>query len=741
MHPSKETSQPPLPTDGQATPANASEQRQQALLDNLQAMATRLEQDRSELGPLAEQYVRLRQDIGDLIGEAGKQREALERARHQVLVTLNEEMERARQTHRDRMEADRLSELATLTTEQAEALRQQRDASLAALDCELKQKREELDSRTLRLGEEEQALTERRKEAVREAARLEIEKSRFEERRATEAQQTQIHYQGQIASERRLREQAERAWNEAQAERQRLYEQVQERDKRLGLLGHQGVDVLVARKQGLEEQLKALREELGRRPGLEDADELRRLRAEQAGWQRDRERLAVENSQLKEEQGRWALGVADLELADRRRQVAEAQVKAMDAHVTRLSEEVERLRRLYEQPQVRAARIEAIERPAVSRANLAPTSPDSEPKWLEQIEVRCASSGFVFPRRLLRAFHTSLKAGDWSPLVVLAGVSGTGKSEMPSLYARFGGLNFLPLSVQPNWDSPQSLLGFFNSVDNQFNATPLLRVLTQMNRAGSDREGLGDQLLLVLLDEMNLAHVELYFSDLLSKLEQRRGGRAVALEVDLGAGQDKHEVPLRENVLWVGTMNEDETTKSLSDKVIDRGNLLYFPRPSTLYRRQEATLASPTGRLPLDVWRGWSEARTPLGEDQVRPFKQTLEQMNGHLEKVGRAIGHRVWQSVEAYLALHPDVIAAHRAGDQGSFDRALAAAFEDQLVQKVMPKLRGIETSGTARRDCLDKISGLISGTALEKDYALACAAGFGGFVWRSAHYLEESP
>jgi 5-methylcytosine-specific restriction endonuclease McrBC GTP-binding regulatory subunit McrB len=131
-----------------------------------------------------------------------------------------------------------------------------------------------------------------------------------------------------------------------------------------------------------------------------------------------------------------------------------------------------------------------------------------------------------FGPRLLRTFHTSLKAAEMSPLTVLAGVSGTGKSELPRLYARFGGLAFLPLAVQPNWDSPQSLFGYFNSVENRFNATELLQAMVQFqpSRQGSKREhSQEDRLLLVLLDEMNLAYVEQYFSDLLSKLEQRRG--------------------------------------------------------------------------------------------------------------------------------------------------------------------------------------------------------------------------
>jgi hypothetical protein len=123
---------------------------------------------------------------------------------------------------------------------------------------------------------------------------------------------------------------------------------------------------------------------------------------------------------------------------------------------------------------------------------------------------------------MVEAFHTGLKASDLSSIMVLAGVSGTGKSLLPQAYARLGGLLHLLCAVRPNWDSPQSLLGFFNFVENRFNPTELMRALDQASRKPSDGEGSSNYMHIILLDEMNLAHIELYFSDFLSKLEKRR---------------------------------------------------------------------------------------------------------------------------------------------------------------------------------------------------------------------------
>ena len=352
-----------------------------------------------------------------------------------------------------------------------------------------------------------------------------------------------------------------------------------------------------------------------------------------------------------------------------------------------------------------------------------------------------------FPKRLIHAFHTSLKTAEMAPLSILSGVSGTGKSALPKLYSRFGGLEFLALPVQPNWDSPQSLFGFFNSIDNRFNATDVLRAMVQMQhppKHDSYEKGLSDRLLLILLDEMNLAHVEQYFSDLLSGLEERRGDdKGSFLNIDLGAGEKPYQLSLGRNVLWVGTMNEDETTKTLSDKVIDRANLLHFPRPKTLQSRPDLTLAPMRPLLAKATWDQWLVKTSPFAPEEMLPFRRGLEEINTRLEHVGRALGHRVWQSVEYFMANHPEVIDARKEGNSEALQRAMRRAYEDQLVLKVMPKLRGIETSGNSRRDCIEPIRSFIEspglGLNLAEDFDIACRVGHGAFIWNSAKYLES--
>ncbi|MDR1836443.1 MAG: hypothetical protein LBQ89_02185 [Treponema sp.] len=380
----------------------------------------------------------------------------------------------------------------------------------------------------------------------------------------------------------------------------------------------------------------------------------------------------------------------------------------------------------------------------------------SEMKWLSKIHDSCKEHGYIFPSRLLYAFHTALKTADWSCITVLAGVSGTGKSKLPELYSHFGGINFFNLPVQPNWDSKESMLGFFNSIERKFDAQPVLQFLAQTQKdKADDYPGLKDTLSIILLDEMNLANVELYFAEFLSKLEERSGkspGEEPAIDVKLGSGDsDYYPLKLGRNVLWVGTMNQDETTKSLSDKVLDRGIVISFPRPASLKHEKKKFLPDRTPLLPVMLWDKWKQNDTAFVSDWVGECRVFVERINECMGRVNLAIGYRVWQSIEQYMINHPLVLSAKVEIEKAQQNQeketavkkqnsALKDAFEDQLAQKVMPKLRGIETSGTQDRECLKPIRELLEEKGYEelvKDFKNADLGG--QFVWNSSNYLNK--
>lgn len=414
--------------------------------------------------------------------------------------------------------------------------------------------------------------------------------------------------------------------------------------------------------------------------------------------------------------------------------------RSKESMISMIEEQRKEIIRLEGKGQSRAEKEKAIQEGELPFVVNSPQEVKIEKIWLDDIEKRFDEVGFKFPKRLLYAFHTSLKICDWSSLSILAGVSGTGKSELPRLYSRYGGINFLPLAVQPNWDGPHSLFGFYNSLEQKFNPTTLLKVLYQAQKGANKL--ISDYVTIVLLDEMNLAHVELYFSELLSKLESLRGKEeGEFLEIDLG-DENPYKINLTNNVMWVGTMNEDETTKSLSDKVIDRGNLINFPKPKELITRKKLfELEQAPGLLKTtwDSWK-WTEDNENKLKEIIDNFKSVVESINQALDGSGRAIGHRVWQSIEAYIKNYPLVIENLDVKDK--LEEYSQIAFEDALVQKLIPKLRGLETSGDIRENCLDKIEDIIMNNAsgIAYDFKNALNNPYGVFVWTSSSYLEQN-
>ena len=412
--------------------------------------------------------------------------------------------------------------------------------------------------------------------------------------------------------------------------------------------------------------------------------------------------------------------------------------------IMRMTEQLNRLRATYENPAAEEERIKEINKPyVVNKDDMVRSEKEfSEIEWLNRIGKSIDGFGLHFPRRILHAFHTSLKTSEMAPITVLAGVSGTGKSELPRLYSYFGGINFLPVPVQPNWDSQEAMLGYYNSIDNCFEPQNILRLLAQSQRKADDQDGLDDVMTMILLDEMNLANIELYFAEFLSKLETRRGlddSHVPNLPVKIGSKMKDWELPLGRNVLWTGTMNNDETTKALSDKVLDRGIVINFPRPETLFRSKNRTLQGKAPLLLRKNWDAWKwNAYKFDKEEEIVPYREQVEAINKFLGKTGRAVGHRVWQSIESYMSYYPDVISAK---DDTERKKAMDVAFEDQIVQKVMPKLRGLETRGEEGK-ALTGIGGIIP-EALREDFENA-KQGYGQFIWTTSGYLlkgDEPP
>lgn len=467
------------------------------------------------------------------------------------------------------------------------------------------------------------------------------------------------------------------------------------------------------------------------------------LKKEYADLKKDQDKLLAEQEELKQKADEYNKVLNEKAELISAKDLIQKELDSVKKHNIFLESENSRLKASYDDPTTREERIEAINKPYI-REDL-PRLADlniNEVEWLKNIKKGIKDYNIQFADRLLLSFHTALKTAEMSPLTVLAGVSGTGKSLLPRLYSHFGGINFISVPVAPNWDCQEAMLGYYNSIDNCFDAQPVLRFLAQTQRERNIQNGLNDVMNLILLDEMNLANVELYFSEFLSKLETRRdyedGDKNIPkLLVKIGSKMDDEPLELGRNVLWTGTMNQDETTKTLSDKVLDRGIILNFPTPLSLESRPGNSYLGPATRLiKRDNWKTWQNMDAGITEEDLKPYKTIIEEINKQLNTTGRALGHRVWQSIESYIRLHPEVIYS----DIEAKKNAIKRAFEDQLVQKVMPKLRGLETRGP-QGDALSEIERIISDYSIVEDFNKARNQGFGQFMWCSSDYIYKDP
>ncbi len=264
----------------------------------------------------------------------------------------------------------------------------------------------------------------------------------------------------------------------------------------------------------------------------------------------------------------------------------------------------------------------------------------------------------VFTDGQIRALHVAWHCHPRKRFVLLSGLSGTGKTALLTTYARLylrqlgldekRHLSLVPVS--PDWRDPSGLLGYFNALhsDPTFQAEPALRLVVAAARNPSLPYFL-------ILDEMNLARVELYFAPFLSAMES---GRELPLHAhDEVVNGVPPTIPWPTNLFVGGTVNMDETTHPFSDKVLDRAFTMEF------------------WDVDLDAFLAGRGQRHTVAEDLLRDI-------HGELRRVRRHFGYRTAGEVLDFL----DHAAAIGAGDD-------VGVLDDAVFAKVLPRLRGEES------------------------------------------------
>ena len=278
------------------------------------------------------------------------------------------------------------------------------------------------------------------------------------------------------------------------------------------------------------------------------------------------------------------------------------------------------------------------------------------------------AAGFTYSDELLKDYYICLKA---KPFVILAGMSGTGKTQITRLFAKAIGAHFQLISVSSAWKSDADLLGYYDKTAGEFRETRFVTIIR--HALASYKQGKPD-MYFICLDEMNLARVEHYFAKFLSAMEGTTvEDRKILLD---GTGEVLYWPP---NLFFVGTVNMDETTFTFSDKVLDRANSIEFtmslddifaesvkrvpPDPMILtfpeFMAAKKDLFDPTVREVSKRWRG-----------EIAALWKMLEPSNFHF-------GFRIRDEIELYIANAAGLLEER-------------VAFDLSVKQKILPKISG---------------------------------------------------
>lgn len=322
------------------------------------------------------------------------------------------------------------------------------------------------------------------------------------------------------------------------------------------------------------------------------------------------------------------------------------------------------------------------------------------------------------------------------PFLLLAGISGTGKSRFVREQARMqsdnGDLSYLEqIAVRPDWHEPSDLLGYVSRIGGEhYVATPFLKFIAKAWRdafASADADGFYTlnpeaKTHWICLDEMNLAPVEQYFADYLSLIETRkwRGGRyrcdAIFKPAELAFSEDKKSaalahmanelgfksetelalwahflskgMPIPPNLIVAGTVNMDETTHGFSRKVIDRALTIDF---GVFFPNDFSTFLAPTTHNKKICYSRFSDVEdvdlsslkyTAADGTEVRMVDATITLMT-EINAVVKGTPFEL-----AYRALNEILVAL--TCYEPTDELTLHAVWDDFLMGKLLPRLEG---------------------------------------------------
>ena len=304
---------------------------------------------------------------------------------------------------------------------------------------------------------------------------------------------------------------------------------------------------------------------------------------------------------------------------------------------------------------------------------------------VRHINTYITAKGFSFDDCLVENYYLSLKS---KPFVILAGTSGTGKTKLVKLFAEAIGATaengrYKLVSVRPDWSDSSDLFGHVD-LNGKFVSGAILDFI---NASQQDLENP----YFLCLDEMNLARVEYYLSDILSIIETRECKEdRITTDIlvsenyygaDAKALEKYGEIRIPENLYIIGTVNMDETTFPFSRKVLDRANTIEFSTVDFL----SAPAVPLNEEQPMNLGNDFMKSdyiffrQCAREEAYVNELCVELQEINKVLEKANAHVGYRVRDEIVFYMLNNKNAELLDRN-----------EAFDNEIMQKILPRIQG---------------------------------------------------
>jgi hypothetical protein len=313
----------------------------------------------------------------------------------------------------------------------------------------------------------------------------------------------------------------------------------------------------------------------------------------------------------------------------------------------------------------------------------------SEWAFLQKFKQIVINDGLCYKDVDLYNFHISVKT---NPLTIISGMAGTGKTTLAVCYAKALGLseeNYIVVPISPAYTEPADIIGYLNTSKEEYISSET--GIADLLKKAQDNP---DQMFMIIFDEMNLSQVEYWFSPFISILEMEEQNRKLVLYNKYSRCKNENDYPpvinIGNNVIFVGTVNIDETTKDFSDRLLDRANLIAPQRVSFIEmremfknRKKEAAKAEVyVNSSYMNLWRRNLEIPTDVFKECELKFLDRLHECIHNVDKQ-KGISYRTLQSIASYILNIPE-------DEKGETVISRGTAFDIQVKQRILTKVKG---------------------------------------------------